>query len=317
MKKIRDFLFNTFNREFLIFLFFLVLSTAYWLMSVLNDTMERDVTVPLQLVGVPKNVVLVDDATSEVRVTVRDKGYALASYFFGDKIKTVKLPFSLYAKENDKCTISSQDLIKQLTAQVFGSTKVVATKPEKIIFHFNYGLHKSVPVKLAGTARPQDNLYLADVKFEPANVTIYASQHVLDSIRSVFTVRQNIRNFSDTLRRVIDLQKIRFVKMVPARVTMTLCPDIMTEAVITVPVTPVNVPVGKVLRCFPPQVEVHYAIGASQYSDIDESQFTVVADYATTENGTTDKCALRIQKTPRSARNVRITETQISYLIEQ
>ena len=44
MTIVRDLLFGTFNREFLIFLFFLVLSAAYWFMSVLNDTMERERT---------------------------------------------------------------------------------------------------------------------------------------------------------------------------------------------------------------------------------------------------------------------------------
>ena len=79
---IRDFLFSIINKEFLIFLFFLVLSTTYWLMSVLNETMEREIIVPVKLSNIPDNAIVLTDETVPLRVTIRDKGYTIAAYLY-------------------------------------------------------------------------------------------------------------------------------------------------------------------------------------------------------------------------------------------
>lgn len=314
---VRDFLFSTFNKEFLIFLFFLVLSSAYWLMSVLNDTMEREIVVPVKLSDIPKNVIILGDHKTEVRAVIRDKGYTLASYVFGDHIHPVKVAFSTYARDKETCTVTAFELQKLISLQLYGSSKVVSVKPEKIEFKYNFGLHRKFPVKLYGTVRPSETYYLSRISFNPESVTVYGSARALDSIKAVYTTSQRIVNFSDTLQRTVQLRAIPAVKIVPAQTTMTLYPDIMTEAVTMVPITAINVPAGAVLRTFPAQAQVRYVIGASQYNSIDTSTFTVVADYESTENGTSPKCTLRLAKSPSIARNPVLLTTQVDYLIEQ
>ena len=314
---VRDFLLGIFNREFLIFLFFLVLSAVYWFMSVLNDTMEREITIPVQMVNIPRNAIMLNSETAELRVMVRDKGYTIAAYKYGDRAASIKLPFATHAVNNEKCVVSSSDLQKLVSTQLYASTKVVSIKPQTLEFPFNYGLNKRVPVKLAGKVRPAESYYLARVKFNPESVYVYASSKTLDSIQYVSTNKLNINNFTDTIQRKVALQKMKKVKTVPAEVTMTLYPDIMIEAVANVPVKAINVPEGCVLRTFPPQVKVHYVVGAKQYNTIDVSNFTVVADYSSTAGGEQKKCQLRLIKSPRSARNPYLSTTQVDYLIEQ
>lgn len=317
LSAIRDFVFGIFNKEFLIFLFFLVLSSVYWLMSVLNDTMEREVTFTVQLTDIPKNVIVLGDTKSEVNVTLRDKGYTLVTYVFGKRIHPVRVAFSTYARNRDCCYITSSEIQKLISQQLYGSTRVTSVKPERIEFHFNFGLHKRFPVKLFGKVRPGETYYLSDIRFQPESVTVYGSAHMLDSIKAIYTTRQNIANFTDTISRKISLKSIPHAKIVPSEVTMTLFPDIMTEAVATVNITPVNVPAGAILRTFPSQAQVRYAIGASEYNKIDTSSFSVVADYSTTEGGTKSKCSLRLVTAPRIARNPVLMVSQVDYLIEQ
>lgn len=314
---IRGFLLGTFNREFLIFLFFLVLSAAYWFMSVLNDTIERDITLTVQITGLPRNAIILGDEVQEVRATVRDKGYTLAAYTYGDHLPPVKVPFATYARRDDRCVVSGAELAKLIAAQLYASTKVLAVKPERLEFAYNYGLNRRVPVRLLGTVRPADTYYLSRVSFQPESVSVYASPRHLDSIAAVYTERQSIHNFSDTIRRRVALRHIASVKMIPSEVTMTLYPDIMIEAVAMVPVTAINVPEGCVLRTFPPQVQVRYVIGATQYNHIDTSRFTVVADYTDTDGGTSEKCLLRLVKAPREARSPVLQTPQVDYLVER
>ena len=74
---VRDFLFSKANREFLLFLFFLALSGVFWLFMTLNETYEREFSIPVTIVNVPKNVVLTSEETDTVRMTIRDKGTTL------------------------------------------------------------------------------------------------------------------------------------------------------------------------------------------------------------------------------------------------
>lgn len=317
IKIVRDFLFSAFNREFLIFLFFLVLSSAYWLMSVLNDTMEREIRIPVQLTGVPDNVVVLADSMPQLRVVVRDKGFVIATYMFRRQTPPVKIAFPTYAKASDNIAVTASELQKLVGQQLSGSTKLVSVKPDKLEFSYNYGMHKRVPVKVLGVVSADDSYYLARVQFRPSYVTVYGSSQMLDSLTAIYTERQDIRNVRDTLSTVVRLRAVPGTKCVPDKVRMTLYPDVMIEVTTSVPIVPTNVPVTKTLRTFPSQVDVSYVIGASQYKKIGVSQFTVVADYNTTADGTAEKCNLRIVRAPRDAHNVRLSLPSVDYLIEQ
>ena len=60
---IRNFLFSIVNKEFLIFLFFLLLSGSFWLSMTLDETYEKEISVPIRLVNVPKNFLYADTAS--------------------------------------------------------------------------------------------------------------------------------------------------------------------------------------------------------------------------------------------------------------
>ena len=45
-KDTRDFLLRLLNKEFLVFLFFLLVSTAFWFMTTLNETYEKEIKIP-------------------------------------------------------------------------------------------------------------------------------------------------------------------------------------------------------------------------------------------------------------------------------
>ena len=90
---IRDFLFSNVNKQFLTFLFFLMLSGIFWLTITLNETYERELKVPVRVVGIPKNVMLTSPATDTVRAMVRDKGWMIVSYLYGDRTPTINLNY--------------------------------------------------------------------------------------------------------------------------------------------------------------------------------------------------------------------------------
>ena len=315
---VRNFLFSSANREFLTFFFFLVLSSIFWLMTALNETYEREVSVPAYLVNVPKNVVITSDMEDTVRVTVRDKGFALLAYIYGEGVRPININFqSFVTRQSGYGVVPSQELMKMINQRFSGASKVVQVKLDRLDFYCNYGQSRQVPVKMAGIVVPGKSFYLARTRFWPETVTVYGSKQTLDSLRYVKTVPINITNFNDTVVKTVALEKIKGVKIVPNTGCIGLYPDILTEETIEVPVTAVNMPEGKVLRSFPQRVTVNFIVGASMFRSISSDQFAVVVDYNELIEHPSDKCNIHLRQCPQGVRNARLQMTQVDYLIEE
>ena len=316
-RKVRDFLFAAVNKEFLIFLFFLGASGAFWLVLALNEDTDREIAVPVKLVNVPKNVVVTTNTEDTLHVNVRDKGFLVVGYVYGNKIQPLEIDFSKYANEKHSATIGSADLQRMVYQTLFKSTKITGMRPDRFDIVYNYGRSKKVPVRMSGRVDPGESHYLAGIKFWPDSVLVYASNELIDSIKEAFTTPIYLQNFTDTLIRDISLKRIFGAKFIPEKVRVGLYPDIMTEQRLEIPIKAINMPPGKVLRTFPQRVKVVFVTGASMYRSIRPAYFRVVADYNEITASPSDKCSIRIVAVPHGVRNARPEINKVDYLIEE
>ena len=314
LKAVRNFLFSGLNKEFLIFLFFLALSGAFWLLMTLNETMEREFKIPMRLSGVPRNAVITGELPDTVRVTVRDKGFTLVTYDF----RPLVFRFSNYADEDEgKGVIPLTDVQKQVLSQMYGSSKLLQVKPGAFDFYFTYGTSKKVPVVFRGKITTSKSYYLAHTEFYPSIVTVYANKQQLDKLQTVEIEPFNYRNLQDTIRQAVKIRKIRGVKIVPSTVRLSVYPDVLTEETIEVPITAINMPPGMVLRTFPSKVTVRFTIGASLFRTIKPNLFKVVVDYEELAANPSDKCTLQLRSVPRSVSKASLEIDRVDYLLEQ
>ena len=314
LKAVRNFLFSGLNKEFLIFLFFLALSGAFWLLMTLNETMEREFKIPVRLSGVPRNAVITGELPDTVRVTVRDKGFTLVTYDF----RPLVFRFSNYADEDEgKGMIPLADVQKQVLSQMYGSSKLLQVKPGAFDFYFTYGTSKKVPVVFRGKITTNKSYYLAHTEFYPSMVTVYANKQQLDKLQTVEIEPFNYRNLQDTIRQAVKIRKIRGVKIVPPTVRLSVYPDVLTEEAIEVPITAINMPPGMVLRTFPSKVTVRFTIGASLFRTIKPNLFKVVVDYEELAANPSDKCTLQLRSVPRSVSKASLEIDRVDYLLEQ
>ena len=314
LKAVRNFLFSGLNKEFLIFLFFLALSGAFWLLMTLNETMEREFKIPMRLSGVPRNAVITGELPDTVRVTVRDKGFTLVTYDF----RPLVFRFSNYADEDEgKGMIPLADVQKQVLSQMYGSSKLLQVKPGAFDFYFTYGTSKKVPVVFRGKITTNKSYYLAHTEFYPSMVTVYANKQQLDKLQTVEIEPFNYRNLQDTIRQAVKIRKIRGVKIVPPTVRLSVYPDVLTEEAIEVPITAINMPPGMVLRTFPSKVTVRFTIGASLFRTIKPSLFKVVVDYEELAANPSDKCTLQLRSVPHSVSKASLEIERVDYLLEQ
>ncbi len=306
------------NKEFLIFLFFLLLSGTFWLMMALNETYEKEFDIPVRLVGVPKNAVMTGDPPDTVHVVIRDKGFTLVTYEYGKSFRPLIFKFASYADEDQgHGVIPNADVVRLVQPQLYGSSKLLSVKPDKLDFYFTYGASKQVPVKFRGRITTSKTYYLAHTEFMPGMVTVYANKKQLDQLRYVEIEPFNYRNLQDTIHQNVRLQKIRGVKMVPNTVRLSVYPDVLTEESVDVPVSAINMPAGMVLRTFPSRVTVRFTVGASLFRTISPDQFKVVVDYDELTANPSDKCTLQLRSVPRTVSKAKLEIDKVDYLLEQ
>ena len=210
VKTVRNFLFSTLNREFLIFLFFLGLSGTFWLLMALNETYDRDIPVPVKLVNVPKNVVITQNVSDTIDVMIRDKGFTLLAYTYANRIQPVTIDFENYAnKSTGTGKVSLADLQRLIYLRLYSSSKISAIKSDLLTFYFNYGQSRQFPIHVAGLVEAGKSYYISRIKFQPSKVTVYASKRVLDSIQWVTTEALSLRHIEDTISRDVLLHTIK------------------------------------------------------------------------------------------------------------
>lgn len=315
---IRNFLFSQMSKEVLIFIFFLMLAGGFWLNLALNETYEKEFSIPVSVVGAPKNVVLTSSETDTVKVTIRDKGFTLLTYMYGDILKKINLNFRSYSKNNGTGSISAQDLQKMVYQQLASGSRITSVKPDKLEFFYNYGAKKLVPVRWSGRVIPEELYFISRVEYLPDSITIYAPEEKLDSINMVYTEQLNYANFRDTLVATCELNKIKGVKTVPDKVKVTFFTDVLTEEKIEgIPIQGINMPEGMILRTFPAKVSVSFVTGVSTFRNLKREDFTVIADYNEIKRSTSEKCRIYLKEVPAGISRVRLETSSVDYLVEK
>jgi hypothetical protein len=317
---IRNFLFSRANREFLLFLCFLALASVFWLMIRLNETYEVEVKTVVKYVNVPKQAVLTSGDTDTLRVTISDKGFYVLTYVYSQKRTPLTIDFSQYSKQTSSGmgTVSNSDLQKLLASKLPTSTKIISVKPDKLVFYYNDGVSKRVPVVWHGNVKPQQLYFVANTRIEPDSVTVYASKQKLDSIKVVYTEELDYTDFRDTLNITASLTTKPGVKVVPNRVSISFITDVLTEGKIDgIPIEGINMPEGKVLRTFPSKLGVRFVTGMKNYQGLTSDDFRIVADYKEFSETPSSKCNVVLVAKPEGVSNVRLEADQVDYLIEE
>lgn len=317
IQKIRKFLLSNKCKECLVFLFFVLVSFAFWMLQTLDDVYQTEFKVPLRLKNVPKEAVLTSELPNEVRVRVEDRGTVLLNYMLGRTFFPVSFDFNDYRDKGTHVHISSAELLKKVAAQLNVSTHLISVRPDTLDFIYTMGKAKKVPVRLNGEVRAGLQYYVSHIGFVPDSVIAYAPQEVLDTLTAAYTERVDLENVADTLHKRISLQKLKGVKFVPAYNDLSVYVDMYSEKTVEVPIVGINFPANKVLRTFPSKVQVTFQVGLMHFKEISSEDFFIGVTYEDILKANGDKLLLTLKSVPDYVSHARIIPASVDYLIEQ
>ncbi len=305
------------NKQFLIFLFFLALSSVFWIFQTLNETYEEDFQVPLELRNVPSNVVITTDLPENLHILLRDKGSQLLAYRYTRQFKPVVVDYNTNSNPSGHVSILGNELQRQIAAQLLPGTQMLGLKPDTLDFYYNFGQFKRVPIRPLGEVRAGRLYSLAKTVYSEDSVTVYASREQLDTITAAYLQPFNLRNLTDTTHVKSNFVKVKGAKFVPAQIGVTFCIDRLVEKTIQVPVQQVNFPASKQLRTFPATVKVTFQVGMGLYRKITSENFVLVVNYEDLLKNKSTYCHLSLKTIPEGVSHVRISPQDVEYVIEE
>jgi len=306
------------SKEFLVFLFFLLISGFFWGVLAVKEPTERELVIPIKLNNIPKNVLITDIGYDSLKVTVRDNGYNLIGYDLSP-IDAIQVNFVAHSKSDDgKISVSNSELIKLIRAKIERSTEIVSVKPDRLEIYYNYGDFKVVPVKINGDIRADDKYFLTMKRVKPDSVKIYATTSLLSQIDSINTSFFTISNAMGEVTKNVRLQKINGVKLEPEVVRVEAFADVRMSVSLDVPIQVENLPEDVILKTFPSKVSVEFVTGSSLKETLTPADFRVVVDYNEVEKGTGQKTlTLKLVSYPHSAKRPKMAISKVDYLIER
>lgn len=316
-KKIKDFLLSDQSREFLIFLFFFLIVSGFWLLQTLNNAYEAEFSIPVRVKDVPNSVVFTSEPPSELRVRVKDKGTVLLNYMLGKSFFPISLSFLDYKGKDNHVKIYASEFEKKILSQLNVSSKVLSIKPDTLDYIYSEGKSKLLPVRFRGKVTAGHQYYVSDTICQPDSVLIYAPVGMLDTITVAYTQTLNLENISDTTRHRVTLASVKGVKFVPNSVEMIFPVDIYTEKTVEVPLHGINFPADKVLRTFPSKVQITFQVGLKRFRSVKASDFLINISYEELLKLGSDKYTVRLKSIPSGVSQIRIAPEQVDFLIEQ
>jgi hypothetical protein len=315
--KVRSFLLKALSGESLIFLFFVVIATGFWLLQTLDNDYEMVVDVPVHLRGVPDDVVITEEPVAKLRVKVKDKGSALLNYIISRRMRSIPIDFAEHKDVGGEVQIPTVIFERDMQSRLNISTKIVEILPDTLSYLFCDGECRRLPVVATGRIKTARQYYLSNVILEPDSVLAYAPHNILDTLTAARTEAVDHRDLSETISEEVGFSYVRGVKFVPEKVKLTCHVDVYTEKTVEVPVVGDGFPAGMVPRSFPATVKVTFMVGLDRFSDIHISDFAAHIHYDEYLNNSDDKLDVTLDSWPDFISNVRVSPEKVDFLIER
>lgn len=317
-EKIKDLLQNKQLKEALIFLCFVLLATGFWFMQSLQQEYEIHARIPIQYENFPPDIAFKDTLPEAYEIKIKDRGAVLLNYELGSGFRPSVVNFEKISNGKNAIKINRNDIDKEIKKQLISSTSLISFEPQSLNITYEKKQEKEVPVVFNGEISTKAGYkVVGKVKCNPSNIRIFASRAKLDSIKEVKTDFLSFKDAGKTIKKNVQIEKIRGVSFSNSSVTIIADIEQYTEKTLEVPVECEDLPAGYTLRTFPSVVKVSCGVPLSIFKDISAKDFSINIPFADVEqNIVSGKITLKIDKYPASVDNVSIEPDKIEFILE-
>lgn len=315
LRKLKSFLLS---KDVLSFLLFFLLAALFWFVNALDKNREISLRVPLQLKNIPEEITVTNSLPDFISIDIRDVGVNLFTYS-DKKLKPLYISLTNYRfNKQGQIQIDASTLHRYLQSYLLPTTRILAFRPDTLLIEYEKLSEKKVPVKMKAFIDTKHQFMVAgDVILNPAFVSVYGPQQVLDTLRWIETELMELNNLSDTVVVSLKLKPVPFVRPEINTVKVVVPVAMFTEKTIELLVEAVNLPVYLKLKSFPAFVKATINIAISDFQQFKNTDIQVYIDYNEIKNSKSPKYNLKVKNNNPHINNIRLTPTEVEYILEQ
>jgi hypothetical protein len=324
LEKLRE-LFNHFrqDRNIIVFLVFLVISTGFWILNALRKEYTATLSYPIKLINIPDNRMLSESFKNRIEIKVRAGGFVILRYQFSNTF----LPLTFNVEEMKPAppgemegvyAVTSQEQ-SRIAGQLSQGMELIEIDPDTFFVPLIEREYSKLPVRIStDLGFEKQFLQSGPVMLDPDSVEVTGPKRVIDSLTYVQARRLVFENLSDTVTTVVPLMFPPHVKSSIKRVSATIPVEPFTELNIRVPLKITGLPDSLRIKTFPSEIRVSFRVGISKYENIDESQFRAVVDVSPVfDVSRPERLKVRLDRVPKNVESLSFSPIFVEYLLEK
>ena len=278
------------NRNFLVFLAFVVLSFFLWFLNYLNKNLNSDITIKYKFKNIPKTIIEQNTLRGELIVNASGQGYNLLQ----ESLKTRNIPLNIdleakaqdgrpllkFVSEKGYAYILTNDLKPIIRKKIGDKITLGDIKPDTMFFELINVKEKRVPVDISNAKYElTDGQVITKTMIVPDSITIIGKKSSIDSIESISVEHEDIGLLKTKKQYTLGLDLPEGINASQTIVSISHEIEMFTKASKRVNIKAVNFPPEYSYTLLPKYVNVSYIVPLTHYDKVNEYNFTATVDY--------------------------------------
>lgn len=214
------------NREILVFVFFLILSSLFWYLNELGKDLEATINYPVRYINPPKDRILTGNLPDRIGMVLQGPGYSILKMKLSGSRAPVVVDLSKITPRRitGKTTqyfIICMDLTESFARQLHSDFTIAAIKPDTLFFGYDKLVAKKKPV-IPDVKVEVSRSFKAIVVAEPDSIVVTGPKHILDSIPGIMTKKRIFPRVSETFKATVLLVKPDYLQLDRSRVDLEI-----------------------------------------------------------------------------------------------
>jgi hypothetical protein len=313
-----------FDGKFMVFLFFLFLSTVFWFLSALSKNYSSIVTCNVRYTNFPKKKFLTGNLPNKLSVKINGFGFSilrhnLTTQFYPVIVDVENLQLRKASKTDSTKYVGLTSMIySEIANQMSSDISIIDVNPDTLLFEFTDILDKRVPVKPdVETSFDKQFMMNGTITTKPDYIVISGPRTIISKINSVSTRKKRYVKLNEPVKELVSLISVKGIEMYQKEVEVNIPVEKYTEASLKLPIEVINRPGGVVLRIFPNQIQISFLVALSEYKKVKANQFRVVVDYNSVVNNPGNKLKVDVTNSPANIHSQKFEPSYVEYLIEK
>lgn len=311
------------NKNLLIFLFFLAVSSVSWLLTQLNQNFTTDIECRLDFTDLPGNKALAVETSPHITLNVTGHGYTLLWYKLNPLIR---MPFSLQMigiqsgmnGGSYRYWLLSRQIKERLQPDFGPDILINSSTPDTLFIELCEKVSRKLPVRPGLDLRfARQYMLCGPMECLPDSVVASGPRTMVDTMQAVYTSYFRTRPLDDTLEMDIPLSHPGNISLSQNFVRVVVCAEKFTEAELIVPVSPLNLPEGIHLKTFPAEVKMTYRVGLSHFKEMQADLFTFTVDYRDALKDGHSRIPVSLSRHPQWVDGIKFLPKEVDFILEK